>query len=294
MDKTEFLTIFPTFENLDVVKQTLPSVIAETKRNDARLIVHDSSELGREEKWEYLKELNKSNDFFLLLSTNLSMAHARNMCLQLGQELYIPDYICMIEDDHGFNEGLIPNMIEAMKTYYGKTSPNNLKYGMFTACFKHSNADLVKLNSQYAYPSPNNVPFDLGGFNSCFRCSPTSHWCQVLKGYDTDEYLISNYQTAQLRWRNYHKGFTTMFVGNGDLVFSIDEGGRGEGAPQGVRLWDKEFSARDLRSIYIGKDRFLVTPEVEMLREKYFKKDKEDGIKNKFLKSISTITKIGK
>ena len=85
MDKTSFLTIYCSFEQIDVVKLTLPGIIEETKRND----------------------------FFLLLSSNLSMAHARNMCLQLGQELYAPDYICMLEDDHGYKEGIIIELTKA-------------------------------------------------------------------------------------------------------------------------------------------------------------------------------------
>ena len=129
MEKTEFLTIFPSFEDLEVVKKTLPSIIEETRRNDAKLIVHDSSVKVRDEKWSYLQDVNKDNDFFLILSDNLSMAHARNMCLALGQELYSPDYICMVEDDHGFKEGLIASMVNAIKKYYGKMSLNGLRYG---------------------------------------------------------------------------------------------------------------------------------------------------------------------
>ena len=105
VERASFLTIFATYENLEVVKQTLPAVVAETRANDARLIVHDSSTEGRDEKWRYLRALNADEDFFLLLSSNLSMAHARNMCLQLGIEQYAPDYVCMLEDDHGYRPG---------------------------------------------------------------------------------------------------------------------------------------------------------------------------------------------
>src|ERR1039457_2720580 len=137
MDKTTFLTIYGSFEQLDVVKQTLPSIIEETKLSNAKLIVHDSSVKNRDEKWEYLKELNKDDDFFLLLSSNLSMAHARNMCLKLGQELYAPDFICMMEDDHGYKPGIIVEMINAMNKWYGKISPNGLRFGLFTGCGFH-------------------------------------------------------------------------------------------------------------------------------------------------------------
>ena len=252
MDKTEFLTIYPTFENLEVVKQTLPSVIDETKRNNARLIVHDSSEKGREEKWSYLQDLNKSNDFFLLLSTNLSMAHSRNMCLALGQELYAPDYICMIEDDHGFNEGLIRNLVDAMKRYYGQLSPNGLRYGLFTACEKHFHYPRHQVDNICSYPDDQSPPGALGGTNSCFRCAPTSHWNNVLKGYDTDEYLISTYQTKNLCYRNYHKGFTTCIVGN-NLTFEFEAIGRGTSASTSLKLWDENYTASDARSNFLGK-----------------------------------------
>ncbi len=265
MDKTEFLTIFPTFQNLEVAKQTLPSVIAETKKNNARLIVHDSSEKGREEKWRYLQELNKHNDFFLLLSTNLSMAHVRNMCLKLGQELYAPEYICMIEDDHGFNEGVIPSLINAMKKYYGNKSPNGLRYGLFTACGKHHYAKKHAIDEACFYPDSESSPGILGGANSCFRCAPTSHWINVLKGYDTDEYLISTFQTKNLNFRNYHKGFTTCILGE-NLSFDVESIGRGTSAKTKLSLWDETYTASDFRSNYHGKNRLdRPTPNEQVL-----------------------------
>jgi len=253
MDKTEFLTIFPTFENLDTVRKTLPSVIEETKRNDARLIVHDSSVKSRDVKWDYLRELNRNNDFFLILSDNLSMAHARNMCLRLGQELYAPEYICVIDDDHGFDVGLIPNMVNAMKKYYGKVSPNGLRYGMFTACLVHTHAKRVPLGDGFSYPHPDEHAMTIGGANNCFRCAPTSHWDNVLKDWDTDEYLISLFQTGNMRWRNYHKGFTVLFVEDGPKSFEIDYEGRGL-SKKGLKLWDDNYTASDKRSKFLGKE----------------------------------------
>ena len=48
MGKAKFIAIFPTFENLKVVKTALPTVIKKTLNNDAKLIVHDSSEKLRD------------------------------------------------------------------------------------------------------------------------------------------------------------------------------------------------------------------------------------------------------
>lgn len=248
MDKTTFLTIFASFEQLDIVRQTLPSVIAESNRNDAKLIVHDSSVNHRNEKWEYLKELNKKEDFFLILSSNLSMAHARNMCLHLGQELFAPDYICMLEDDHGFNPGIIPEMINAMKNWYGKIAPNGLRFGMFTGCGLHHTDNRQMFDEGHSFPNANETPIRLGKANSCFRCAPTSHWNNVLKGYDTDEYLISTFQTANMNYRNYFKGFTVMYVKNGEFCFHIDSKGRGVTDSGELKLWDEVYTVSDKRS----------------------------------------------
>lgn len=273
MQKTKFLTIFPTFEKLEVVKKTLPSIIEETKRNDAKLIVHDSSEKNKKEKWEYLQKLNKNNDFFLILSDNLSMAHARNMCLKLGQELYAPDYICMIEDDHGFKNGLIENIIKAMEKNYGKISPNNLRYGLFSGCTKHFHGNkFTKIDEKNYCPAEESDPMAVGGANSCFRCAPTSHWNNVLKGYDTDEYLISTYQTKNLNYRNYHKGFTTMFINEGKYVFDIDDVvGRGASKKDGLKLWDEKYTASDKRSIFLEKKK-EATEKIKPKKDSFFQK----------------------
>ncbi len=253
MDRCEFLTIYASFENLPAVRQTLPSVIAETRRHDARLIVHDSSVSGREEKWAYLQELNRNRDFFLILSDNLSMAHARNMCIGLGRELHAPDYICLLEDDHGFLPGLIPAMTAAMKAHYGKLSPNGLRYGLFSGCAEHNAKQRELLADGNAYPAGSVKAELLGRANSCCRAAPTSHWLDVLKGYDTDEYLISTFQTKNMNLRNYHKGFTALIVQNGSLMFAVPGPGRGFSAPAAERIWDDEFAASDPRSRYAGK-----------------------------------------
>lgn len=290
MDKTKFLTIFPSFENLEVVKKTLPSVIEETKRNDAKLIVHDSSVNEKNEKWKYLQELNKNNDFFLLLSNNLSMAHARNMCLQLGQELYAPDYICMIEDDHGFKEGLISSIIEAMQKYYGKISPNGLRFGLFSGCVKHLHgSNFFELENGNFCPDSNSSAMALGGANSCFRCAPTSHWNNILKGYDIDEYLISTYQTKNLNFRNYNKGFTTLFIQSGKYVFDLDGISRGCGHEKKLKLWDEKYTASDSRSNFLGKKNICKPIDIQ----ENIKTTKQLSLQQKTIKKIkSAKTKI--
>ncbi len=257
MDKAKILTIFPTFEALDVVTKTLPSVIEETNGYpDARLIIHDSSIKDRQLKWDWLQQITTNNErIMLLLTNNMSMAHARNMCLQLGYEMYAPDYILMLEDDHGLNEGAIDALVHQMKENYGKVSPNGLRYGMFSLCYKHTNAQFVQVadGSNLHYPHANSDQLSIGGMNSCFRCAPASHWQAVLKGYDTDEYLMSLHQTVNLRLRNYRKGFTVLFIGNGDLCIVEEHEGRGMSRGDKLKICDENYCASDRRSIYRGK-----------------------------------------
>ncbi|MGC2656850.1 MAG: glycosyltransferase family A protein [Bryobacteraceae bacterium] len=253
MSRSQFLTIFPSFEDLKTIQQTLPTILEEVQRNDAALIVHDSSVRQREEIWQWLQDFNQGR-YFLVLTDQLSMASARNMCLQLGLERFIPEYVCMLEDDHGFRPGMIPKLVEAMQRYYGKPCPNGLRYGLFTGCRKcWSHVPFITTPEGFAYPDPNTPWWVLGGANSCMRCAPAGHWQAVLKGYDPDEYMISNYQTRHLNFRNYSNGFTTMVVEDGTLILTVDRVGRGYTQTAELRGWDEEYTASDHRSRFRGK-----------------------------------------
>jgi hypothetical protein len=75
----------------------------------------------------------------------------------------------------------------------------------------------------------------------------------VLKGYDPDEYMISNFQTRNCNFRNYNNGFTTLIVGNGKLQLKVDRYGRGYTRPVAERPFDAEYTRSDRRSVYWGK-----------------------------------------
>ena len=249
MKKVEFVTIFTTYGKLNVVKQTLPSVVKETQRHHAaRLIVMDTTEgAEQDEKWCWLKHHYRDDkQIFIMLASNTSLAVARNTCLYLAQEMYMPDYICMIDDDHGFAEGLIPDMISAMQNWYGKQAPNGLLFGLFTGCNVHRNGSRDKVG-RHLCPGADNQPGSLGGTNGCFRCAPTHHWNNVLKGYDVDEYLISYYQSRSMSARNYNRGYTTMIVNGGDSCFFVENEGRGDSTKAKLR-WDDKYTASDKRA----------------------------------------------
>jgi hypothetical protein len=255
MKMREMAVIFPTYEDVDTVRKTLPSVIEECRRTESALIVHDASEKNRDEMWVFLKEICGGGQAFLILTSPMSMASARNMCLSTAFALFAPSYICMLEDDHGLRVGAISALLSAMREYYGKLSPNGLRFGLFSGCL-HCWRDHHKFSTLpdgHVYPDLHNQTHALGGANSCFRCAPASHWQNVLQGYDQDEYMISNWQTRNINFRNYNRGFTSMYVNGGDISFSVDRIGQGYTQTPALRRWDEVYTASDPRSKYYGK-----------------------------------------
>jgi glycosyltransferase involved in cell wall biosynthesis len=248
MKKVQFLTIFTTYGNLNVVKKTLPTVLEETRKNDAALIVYDSTDDDQQDqKWSYLRSLD---NVFLILSTNLSVALARNTSLYLGQQMFLPEYISVLDDDHGYKPGFIESATDAMRTYYGRVSPNGLRFGLFTGCGKHRPDKRLPLSgTKHTFPDERCKPGNLGGTNGCFRCAPTSHWNNVLQGWAVDEYLISLYQTNTVNRRNYNRGFTTLIIDDGTKGLHLNTTGRGTSNKSGL-LWDNKFTASDRRAKY--------------------------------------------
>lgn len=251
MQHADFATIYTSFNDLSMVQKVLPRVVAECQRTDTALIVHDCSTKNTEATWAWYREQSEKHGFFYLFSHRMQFAMARNMCLRLAVEMYEPQYICMLEDDHGYQPGAIDALREQMQTTYGRRAPNGLRYGLYSLCpdcwgapFRHSCVDHD--GQGHLTPGADNPPWMLGGANSCCRCAPTSHWLSVLKGYDTDEYPISFFQTKPLNFRNYHRGYTTLYVGGGGLVHREDRPGAGV-AMANVRF-DDQFTASDRRS----------------------------------------------
>ena len=250
MATADFVTIYTSFNDLAAVQSIFPKVLAEVERSGSALIVHDCSTVDGEATWKWYQEMAAKHRFVHLFSNRIPFAIARNTCLSLAFEMFAPQHICMLEDDHGYEPGAIDALREAMNANYGKVSPNGLKYGLFSLCPKHWGENFRRSCQEDGhgnlYPGAHLPPMHLGGANSCCRCAPASHWQSVLKGYDVDEYPISFYQTRNLNFRNYNRGFTTLYVGGGKLVTSLDRIGNGE---QLANLaFDDNFTLSDARS----------------------------------------------
>jgi hypothetical protein len=250
MHYVEFATIYTSFNDLKVVQEILPGIVEECRRTQTALIVHDCSTNASEETWSWYRQQGEQHDFFYLFSRRMQFAIARNMCLQLAIEMYSPQYICMLEDDHGYRPGAIDALRKQMQSTYGRKAPNGLRYGLYSICPNCWGADFRRTctddGNGNLTPGAHNQPWQLGGANSCVRCAPVSHWQSVLKGYDPDEYPISFWQTKNLNLRNYNRGFTAQYVGGGDLVQRKDRPGTGVGMVN-VRF-DETYTASDSRS----------------------------------------------
>jgi hypothetical protein len=250
MASADFVTIYTSFNDFSAVRKIFPLVLAEAKRTGTALIVHDCSTIETEEIWKWYREMSEKHKFVHLFSNRIPFAIARNTCLSLALEMFAPQYICMLEDDHGYAEGAIDKLRAAMRTHYGQPSPNGLKYGLFSLCPDHWGESFRQAcqsdGEGNLYPGPTVSPMQMGGANSCCRCAPASHWMSVLKGYDVDEYPISFYQTRNLNFRNYHRGFTTLYVGGGELVYYDERPGNGEALVN--VLFDDEYTLSDPRN----------------------------------------------
>jgi hypothetical protein len=250
MNSADFVTIYTSFNDLDAVKSIFPRVLAESDRTGTALIVHDCSTKDTAETWDWYQEMAAKHRFVHLFSNRIPFAIARNTCRALAFEMFAPQHICMLEDDHGYETGAIDALRQAMIANYGRQSPNGLKYGLFSLCPNHWGESFrVSCHEDgqgNLYPAQHLPPMQLGGANSCCRCAPASHWQSVLKGYDVDEYPISFYQTRNLNFRNYNRGFTTLYVGGGKLVHALERPGNGEQLQN--RAFDDNFTGSDQRS----------------------------------------------
>ncbi len=245
----EFLTVFNSFEDLETIQKTLPSVVEETKAAGAALVIHDCSVRDRVKIRKFIEEF-ECNEVFLIFSSRLDQARSRNLALEVGRSLFAPEYIASVEDDHGYRPGFIGRIVAAMQEHYGKESPTGMRFGLFTGCNVCWNG-LVRyepLPDGHLYPVRDGEATGkvyLGGVNACCRVAPVRHWDAVLGRFDTDEYPVSGYQPAQMNLRNYHNGFTGMVIDGGSAMFSVDRVGRGVSQELAKRPYHPKYTKSD-------------------------------------------------
>lgn len=249
MNQKEFLTVFNSFEDLETIRQTLPTVVAESKAADAALVIHDCSLKNRPEIRKFIEGF-ESDTVFVVFSSRLDQANSRNLAINLGMRLFAPEYIATIEDDHGYHPGFVRKMTEAMRTWYGKEAPTGMRFGLFSGCPRcwEGKVRYEKLPDGNLYPVRDGEETGkvyLGGVNACCRVAPVRHWETVLGRFDPDEWPVSGYQPSQMNLRNYNNGFTGMVIDGGDAMFSVDRVGRGVSQDLSKRPYHPKYTKSD-------------------------------------------------
>lgn len=253
--KREFGIVFNTMNSLDVVSKTLPSIIEEVSKSDALLIIHDTSN-GEDRKiiHDEIEAMLDPGSSIYISSSNMPASVSRNMGLHILLDMANPEYICFLEDDHGFKSGFLEAAGRAIEMHHGKVMSNGLRAGLFSGCSKCNGGERVYVNEyrDFVRPGSEHVTL-LGGVNACCRMAKTSHWLAAIKGFDIDEYYISEFQTSGVNYRNYNLGYCSLIFNNGDLMFDVYKVGRGT-TSTGLRLWDNNYTASDSRSTFKGKE----------------------------------------
>ena len=240
-----------------MLRKTLPSFVDEFRDHSARLVLYDCSSGDEAEAVRRLvKEQQAPDTLFLMQSDNVSASVARNTAFSLCKNNFNPWILGFVEDDHVLKRGFLDYAATAVQDLYNKPSSNGLRIGLFSACsqcnggkrsFENDNKDFVR--------SADEDPGLLGGVNACCRFSLTQHWDNVLKDWDVDEYLISEYQTNGIGRRNYNKGYCAAILKNGEFMDELFQDGRGTSSSSSLKLWDNGFTASDGRANFIGKDK---------------------------------------
>ena len=200
MQHADFATIYTSFNDLKVVQEILPGIIEECRRTQTALIVHDCSTNNSEETWNWYRQQGEQHDFFYLFSRRMQFAMARNMCLQLAIEMHSPQYICMLEDDHGYRPGAIDALREQAnaRELRPQGAERGLRYGLYSICpdcwgedFPAAAARTTATGKPHARRAQPAVAARQGANGCACAARLASHWQSVLKGYDPDEYPIS-------------------------------------------------------------------------------------------------------
>ena len=181
-------------------------------RDRIKIIISDATD--DEEKMKWARETDA--DDVILTPRFTSAATSRNLATTLVFDKYSPKYLCMLEDDFEYSNQWYPSLIDSAERLYGRISPFNLAYGMFSACDHHIPTEPCKLDTS------NNVKAYLFGAVAYQRFMPTHHYLTVMRNWDPDLLGLSYAQTGGQTFRNTMRGFCGALL-PGRLSWPIDD-----------------------------------------------------------------------
>lgn len=205
----ETTIVFTTFERSSIAKKSLKSLQKAVThvRDRIKIIVVDATDNLTKAKWLRQQEV----DDFVWTPKGTSAATSRNLGVQLMLDKYASENICFVEDDVLYSKNWYGTIYKACKENYGKLSPLNLAYGMFTATSQSIHPDRKMIDKS------NNLIAYMFGAVADQRFMPVHHYLSVLRRWDSDVLGISYNQTGGQTLRNTMRGYCGGIIRDSSL-----------------------------------------------------------------------------
>lgn len=206
----ETIIIFGTYGRQDIAKKSFNSLQESIKNFNAQIVVVDSSTVP--------------NDFFcdqdcdyIWLPGDVSMAMARNIAYKYYQEKYVAEWVLFAEDDLDYKESWYKELLLFAKDTYGKSAPNGLTYGAFSA------SQGIKNDETVLWDDKNDCYCEFFGPRADQRLFKASHYNNINFKWDNDLLGISSYQTGTQIHRNTMRGYCSANISNRNICKFIEE-----------------------------------------------------------------------
>lgn len=212
----ETTIIFTTYGRSKISKKSLTSLIKALKdfRGKLKIIIVDATNDVSKAKWIN----NQFIDDIIWVPKGASSATSRNLAVELMLDKYSSEFICFVEDDVEYTKEWYPTLLRVCKENYGRISPFNLAYGIFTASSQNIHKSRVR------YDEKNKLNAYIFGAVADQRFMPLHHYLSVMRMWDPDILGISYNQTGGQTFRNTVRGYCGGIIPGKALCKLIDGG----------------------------------------------------------------------
>ncbi len=211
----ETIIILNTFEREDIALKSIESLLGaiDGSRDRIKVIISDATKtMGKVEKIN-----NMSVDDVIWTPKFTSAASSRNIAVTYALDKYNSEFICFLEDDFEYTDEWYEALVTATRENYGKMSPWDLAYGVFTASPHWLPKDRLKTDKKAGLDAY------IFGAVADQRFMPLSHYLSVFRFWDPDILGVSYCQTGMQTSRNVMRGYCGGILTGKDLCRPIPE-----------------------------------------------------------------------
>lgn len=203
--------IFGAYERFEIAQKSLVSLTNSVGKKDIRIIVSDAS------KSSQLSSLcQKLSVDYIWTPGDVSMAASRDLAYKYAQYKYVFDWVLFVEDDMEYGETWYDTLLAFAENVYGKKSPFDLVYGVFSA------GPGIKSDETVIFDDKNNCFAQFFGPRADQRLFKANHYSNVVKSWDPDLLGISSPQTGLQIHRNAMRGFCSANISHLNLCQFVD------------------------------------------------------------------------